>query len=453
MNSGKRLPRRTFLRGMGATLALPMLDCMRPAVARAATSAATAAPKRMTFIYIPNGAHMPDWTPEAEGTDFELPKTLEPLAGWKSHLNVLTGLAHDKGRAHGDGPGDHARAGATFLTGVHPRKTHGADIRAGISVDQVAAQALDDTTPYASLELGCDRGLNAGNCDSGYSCAYSANISWRTPTTPMAKEHNPRALFERIFGEDLTPEARAAKARRDRYRKSILDLVAEDTRSLQSQLGPRDRRKLDEYLYAVRDIEKRIIRSERLARLERPEMQKPEGIPKDYAEHIRLMYDLQVLAFQGDVTRITTFMIANEGSNRSYRMIDVPEGHHSLSHHGGDADKQAKIAQINRFHIEQLAYFIERLSQLEDGDGTLLDQSMIVYGSGIGDGNRHNHDDLPVLLLGRGGGGIQSGRHIRYPKNTPMTNLFLSMLDIFGVPTEELGDSTGQLNYLNDVAS
>ena len=451
MSSGKQLPRRTFLRGLGAAVALPMLDCMRPAVSLARTT--KPAPKRMAFIYIPNGVHMPAWTPEAEGTEFALPATLEPLAPVKSQLLVLTGLAHDKARPHGDGPGDHARAAAAFLTGVHPRKTHGADIQAGVSVDQIAARHLADVTPYASLELGCDRGMNSGNCDSGYSCAYSANISWRTPSTPMAKEHNPRAVFERIFGKDLSPEARAARMRRDRYRRSILDLVAEDTRSLMSRLGPKDRRKLDEYLYAVRDIEKRIERSERLAALERPEMPKPEGIPRDYGEHIRLMYDLQVLAFQSDVTRVTTFMVANEGSNRSYRMIEVPEGHHHLSHHGGDAEKQAKIAKINRFHVEQLAHFVRRLQEIEEGDGTLLDQSMIVYGSGIGDGNRHNHDDLPVLLIGRGGGAIRSGRHVRYPKETPMTNLFLSMLDIFGVQTDTLGDATGRLNYLTDVTS
>jgi len=433
---------------MGAAVALPMLESMQPAFG---STDAAAARKRMAFVYVPNGIHMPAWTPKEEGPQFTLPSTLEPLAAFQQQLLVLSGLTQDKARAHGDGAGDHARAGASFLTGVHPKKTHGADIHTGVSVDQIAAQGLGDATPFPSIELGCDRGLQSGNCDSGYSCAYSANISWRTPSAPMAKEHNPRALFERIFGVDRSPEGRAARAKQDRYRKSILDLVLEDTRSLQASLGPKDRRKLDEYLFAVRQIEKRIQQAERLAKLDDPEMPKPDGIPKDYGEHLRLMYDLQVLAFQGDITRITTFMVANEGSNRNYRIIDVPEGHHSLSHHRGDAEKQAKLAKINRFHIEQFAHFLGRLSEVAEGDASLLEQTMIVYGSGIGDGNRHNHDDLPVLLVGRGGGKIKSGQHIRYPAETPMTNLYLSMLDLFGMPTETLGDSTGKLDYLTGI--
>lgn len=448
MSARYRLPRRTFLRGMGTLVALPALEAMTPLAL--AGRPREQAPVRMAFVYSPNGMHMPDWTPTDLGADYRLPPILESLAPYRRDILVLSGLTHDKARANGDGPGDHARAAAAFLTGVQPRKTHGADIQVGISVDQIAAAHVRDATLLPSLELGCDKGLQAGNCDSGYSCAYSANISWRTPSSPMAKEHNPRQVFERLFGGGNPEEAAAIRGKRLRERRSVLDFVAEDTRRLKGELGATDRRKLDEYLYGVREIEKRIEAAERVSTDQPPQMVRPDGIPKSYAEHLRLMYDIMVVAFQGDLTRVATFMVANEGSNRSYRFIDVPEGHHDLSHHGGDEAKQAKIAAINHFHMEQFAHFLKRLATSEDGDGTLLDHSMIVFGSGIGDGNRHNHDDLPVLVIGHGGG-IQSGRHVRYAKETPMTNLYLSMLDRFGVPMDNFGDSTGKLEYLAEV--
>ena len=450
MITGRHLPRRTFLKGLGTTIALPLLDAMRPALA-AAGDPSKQPVRRMAFVYVPNGIHMSDWTPEAEGADFAFPKILEPLGPLREKTLVLTGLTHDKARPNGDGPGDHARSAASFLTGVQARKTHGADIRAGVSADQVAAEAIGSQTTFPSLELGCDPGLQSGNCDSGYSCAYSANISWRTPSTPMAKETNPRLLFERLFSTGDSTGSPEARERRKRYKQSILDFVREDTRRLKKQLGVRDQRKIDEYLFAVRTIEKRIEFAERVAHTQGPAIVQPAGIPDDYGEHIRLVFDLMTVAFQGDLTRVATFMIANEGSNRSYRFIDVPDGHHDLSHHAGDEEKQAKISTINAFHLRQFSYFLNRLESIEDGDGTLLDHAMIVYGSGLSDGNRHNHNDLPVLLAGRGAGTLRSGRHLRYADNTPMANLYLSLLDRMGLPTETLGDSTGKLEHLSGI--
>jgi hypothetical protein len=445
------ISRRALLRGVGASIALPWLDAMaRPALAFGG-DAAKPAPVRMAFLYIPNGANMADWTPEeSETDDLVLPHILEPLSGVKDQLLVLTGLTQDGGRAHGDGPGDHARSLASFLTGTHPRKTAGADIRAGISVDQLAARKVGRDTRLPSLELGCERGAQAGNCDSGYSCAYSSNISWRTESVPMPKEVNPKLVFDRLFGKGLA-SGLADSAKNKKYRKSILDFVSEDARDLNARLGAPDRRKLDEYLSAIREIETRIDRAQAPDQEETApnvDFPRPEGTPKDYKEHIRLMFDLMALAFQTDTTRICTFMYANEGSNKSYPFLDVREGHHELSHHGGDKEKQRKIRDINRFHVEQFAYLLEKLKNVKEGDATLLDNVMIVYGSGIGDGNRHNHDDLPVLFAGRGGGTIKTGRHVTYPNNTPLNNLYLSMLDRVGAPTDSLGDSKGRLAKL-----
>jgi hypothetical protein len=392
---------------------------------------------------------MQDWTPKSEGFGFQLPHILEPLAPYTDDLLVMTGLTHDKGRANGDGPGDHARSATSFLTGAQPRKTAGDNIRAGISVDQVAAQANGSATKFASLELGCEKGRSAGNCDSGYSCAYSSSISWASESTPLGKEVDPKLVFERLFSNQRSGEANASRARRDALRQSILDFVADDARQLQTQLARADQRKLDEYLTGVREVERRISRHfEQNAHQPPASFEKPTGIPSDYDQHIRLMCDMMVLAFQADLTRISTFMLANEGSNRSYRAIGVSEGHHDLSHHGGDSKKHAKIRQINRFHIEQFAYLLDRLRSIKEGNGTLLDNCMIVYGSGISDGNRHNHENLPVLLAGRGGGTIDTGRHVRYDDEVPMCNLFLSMLDRVGVVVDYLGDSTGRLSGL-----
>ncbi len=447
MIENRRLPRRTVLKGFGTAMALPLLEVMVPSAARAA-AVAEAGPLRTAFFYVPNGAHMQDWTPQATGSEFALPYILEPLAPLKSELLVLSGLTLDKARANGDGGGDHARSLASFLTACQARKTDGANIRAGISVDQVAAQHVGHRTRFPSLELGCDRGSNSGNCDSGYSCAYSANISWRTPTTPSSKEVDPRLLFERLFAGSNLAEVAENRFKRQRYQQSILDFVLDDAQRLGSQLGAGDRRKLDEYISSVRDVERRITRVENTATKELPAIARPAGIPADYGEHIRLLADLLILAFQGDLTRVATYVFANEGSNRSYAAIGVPEGHHDLSHHGNDAAKQNKIREINRFHVTQFAYFLEKLRSTSEGSGKLLDSAMIVYGSGIGDGNAHNHDNLPILLCGRGGGTITPGRHIRYEAETPLANLHLSLLDRIESPIPKLGDSTGRLGDL-----
>jgi hypothetical protein len=447
----RRISRRLVLKGLGTALALPLLEAMGPALALAdGISPRKTPPKRLAFLYVPNGIHMQEWTPAAVGANFTLPSTLEPLQPFQNELLVLSGLTLDKARANGDGPGDHARALGAFLTARQARKTDGADIRAGVSVDQIAAQKIGQHTKFSSLEIGCEAGRQAGNCDSGYSCAYSSNISWRTESMPMAKEVNPRLVFERLFGNLVKGEMGASQARRERYKLSILDLVMEDANLLRGRLGATDQRKLDEYLSAVREMEVRIARADTAAvGDEATRMTKPAGVPTNYEEHLRLMADLLVLAFQTDQTRVSTFVLANEGSNRSYRFLGVPEGHHDTSHHGGDPLKHAKLKKINRFHITQLAYLLGKLQSVQEGEGTLLDNCMIVYGSGIGDGNRHNHDNLPVLLAGKGGGALQPGRHLRYPKETPLANLYLSLLDRIEAPTDSLGDSTGRLTDLN----
>src|SRR4051812_8087578 len=449
MNRNWQLPRRTFLKGLGTAIALPMLESMAPGLATVASAAQSAAgsPKRMAFVYVPNGINMADWTPSTVGSDFELPAILEPLEPVQSDLLVLTGLAQDKAKPNGDGAGDHARASATFLTGCQARKTQGADIRVGVSVDQYAAARVGKNTRFSSLELGCDRGKQVGNCDSGYSCAYSFNISWKTESTPMPPEVDPRQVFDRLFGGGSRSEFLKNRALRDQYEKSVLDFVLEDANRLKSNLGYTDRRKLDEYMTAVRELEQRIQQAQKYASV-LPDYNKPTGIPKDYEQHIRLMYDLLTLAFQTDSTRIASFIMAHDGSNRSYPFIGVSDGHHDLSHHGNDQAKKEKIAKINEFHVKQFGYFLQKLRSIKEGDGTLLDNCMVVYGSGIGDGNRHNHDDLPVLVAGKGGGTIQTGRHIKYEKNTPMTNLYLSMLERMGSPAQRVGDSTGPLGQL-----
>jgi hypothetical protein len=426
-----------------------MLESMAPGLLPLAGAAASGAglPRRMAFVYVPNGINMADWTPPTAGTEFELPAILQPLKPVQNDLLVLTGLAQDKARPNGDGAGDHARASATFLTGCQARKTQGADIRVGVSVDQYAAARVGKSTRFSSLELGCDRGKQVGNCDSGYSCAYSFNISWKSDSTPMPPEVDPRQVFDRLFGGGSRGEGLKNRALRDQYEKSVLDFVLEDANHLKSKLGYTDRRKVDEYMTAVRELEQRIQQAQRYASV-LPDYNKPTGIPKDYEQHVRLMYDLLTLALQTDSTRIASFIMAHDGSNRSYPFIGVSDGHHDLSHHGNDEGKKQKIAKINGFHISQFSYFLQKLKSVKEGEGTLLDNCMIVYGSGIGDGNRHNHDDLPVLLAGKGGGSIQSGRHVRFESNTPMTNLYLSMLERVGAPAQRIGDSTGMLGQL-----
>ncbi|AMV39407.1 DUF1552 domain-containing protein [Planctomyces sp. SH-PL62] len=444
--SRSKITRRAVLRGAGAAVALPWMEAMASAADLAGST--PAGPRRMAFFYVPNGVHMKDWKPEGDGRDYTLPWILEPLNPLKDDTLVLTGLAQHNAKALGDGPGDHARSLSCFLTGVHPVKTDGANIKAGVSVDQVAAQQIGSATRLPSLELGVERGGQSGNCDSGYSCAYSSNISWRSPTTPTSKEINPRLVFDRLFGGRGKTGSEADRRKRSLYERSLLDFVLEDAQALRNRIGVNDRRKLDEYLTAVREVEQRIARAD--ASDDKGfdvGSARPAGVPKDYAEHVRLMFDLIVLAFQTDSTRICTFMYANEGSSRPYPFLEIPEGHHDLSHHGNDPKKHEKIRKINRFHIEEFARMLQRLKETREGDRSILDNSMIVYGSGISDGDRHNHDDLPVLMVGKGGGTIETGRHVVYPSQ-PLNNLYLSMLDRMDVPCERLGDSTGRLERL-----
>jgi hypothetical protein len=441
-----RIPRRTFLRGLGTVVALPMLEAMSPPLKLLASTAGEgkkSLPRRMAFVYVPNGANMAQWTPSATGKSFELPYVLEPLQPFKKDLLVLSGLAQDQARGHGDGPGDHARASATFLTGCHPRKTPGADIRAGISVDQIAARRIGGETRLPSLELGLDQGQQAGNCDSGYSCAYAYNISWRTESTPMPPEIDPRQVFDRLFSAGVSGETPEQRARRVRYQSSVLDFAMEDANRLKRGLGYTDRHKLDEYLSAVRETEQRIQGTEQFAAA-LTDYQKPTGIPQDFQQHARLMFDLMALAFQTDSTRVATFLVAHDGSDRRYAIDGVKEGHHTISHHTTE-EAQKQIAQINRLHVSEFAYFLSKLAAIREGEGTLLDNCMIVYGSGISDGNAHNHDNLPILVAGRGGGTIQTGRHLKFNGETPLNNLYISMLDRMGVSAQKVGDSTGKL--------
>ena len=439
--------RRMFLRGFGVSLALPWLESLarptRKLEAAAPGSADDKPPVRMAFVFFANGAIMPAWTPQGAGDDYQLSETLQALSAHRSEFNVITGLAQDNGRAKGDGPGDHARCAASYLTGAHPYKTSGADIRVGVSVDQVAADRIGSKTPLPSLELGIESGRNAGSCDSGYSCAYSSNISWKSATTPMAKEIQPRLVFERLFGDEDTVKQQAGRQRRDFYRKSILDVVAADADRLRKRLGATDRRKLDEYFTSVRELEQRISRADSGSSAP-VDFAKPER-PADLTEHIRLMYDLLAVAFQTDTTRVGTFMTGNAGSNRSYSMVGVREGHHQLSHHRNAQDKVSKIKKIDRYLADQFGYFLAKLRSIQEGERTLLDNCLIMYGSGLSDGNRHDHANLPVVLAGRGGGAVSTGRHLKLNGETPLNNLFLTMLDTVGANVDKLGDSSGRL--------
>jgi hypothetical protein len=443
----KALSRRTILRGIGASVALPLLESMVPAL-----QAAPAPIRRVAFIYTPTGIIMNSWTPAAEGAGFEFTPTLKPLEPFRYRVNVLSGLEHHNGESLGDGAGDHARAGATWLTGVHPKKTEGADIHNGISVDQILAKEIGGGTSLPSLELGLEDVRMVGGCDSGYSCAYSNTISWGSPTTPIPYEINPRAVFERLFGDGETtdPAARAIKSREDR---SILDFVLADANRISTSLGAADRRKMSDYLDSVREIERRIQQAESknattLSLSSLPALDRPDGIPPTFEEHIQLMFDLMTVAFQADLTRVVTFMYSREGGNRTYPEIGVPDAHHGLSHHQNDPAKIARLQLIDHHHVAMLSYLLGKLQAAKDGDGTLLDHSTLVYGSSLSDSNRHLHDNLPVLFMG---GANRAGRHIRYPKGTPMTNLYLTMLDGLGVHPEKIGDSTGKLEHLTDL--
>ena len=437
------LHRRTVLRGAGAVLALPFLDAMLPGrglVTRTAAAAArnamlADAPARMMFVFVPNGVEPTAWPGSA----------LEALAPHAGHFSLMRGLSHRNAAALGDGPGDHARSAACFLTGVHPKKTSGGDITAGVSVDQVAARRLSGRTRLDSLELGGEPTMRAGDCDSGYSCAYSANISWRGPHTPSGKDHEPRRAFERLFADGPAGEQADARARRLALRRSILDALGGQASALRDELGTDDRRKLDEYLEGVRALERRVEASERTrgpadagdAALDRD--------PKDYAERLDLLADLAVTALAQDRTRIVTLMLANEGSNRPYKDIGVSEGHHEVSHHGNDPGKSAKFAAINRWQAERFARLLARLRARQEAGGTLLGRTAVLYGGAIGDGNRHNHDDLPVILAGGGDLGVRHQSVRESPAGTPLCNLVLSMLDLVGAPADRFGDSAGRL--------
>ena len=447
MTLGAALPRRTFLRGLGTAVGLPFLDAMTPAFA-----SASAPVTRVAFIYTANGVIMRDWTPAETGTGFAFTKTLHPLEPFRDRVLVLTGLAHRNGEALGDGPGDHARAGASWLTGVHPKKTQGADIRNGLSVDQMLARDVGRTTPLPSLELGLQDVRMAGGCDSGYSCAYSNTVSWSSPTTPLPYETNPRRVFERLFGDGDTtdPAVRAVRARQNR---SLLDFVRGDAARLRARLGAGDRRKLGDYLDSVREVERRIQNAERrdASGADLPALARPDGVPPTFEEHVRVMSDLIAVAFQADLTRVATLMYSREGGNRTYRSIGVPDAHHGLSHHQNDPARMARLQLIDRHHVAMFAYLLGKLRDADDGGGSLLDHAMVLYGSSLSDSNAHTHDDLPAVLAGGGSGALRGGRHLRYPDRTPMTNLFVTLLDKLGSHREQVGDSTGRIEHLSDL--
>jgi hypothetical protein len=446
MITGKALARRTFLRGMGTAVALPFLDAMTPAFA---AKTASKAPIRMAFVYVPNGMDMKSWTPDYEGKLTDLPRTLKPLEPFKRDITVLGNLTHNNGRALLDGAGDHGRCCGSYLTGVQPRKS-AVDVKCGVSCDQIVANKIGKDTRFPSLEVGLEDARQAGDCDSGYSCAYTNNLAWRSETQPLPPILDPRMLFERLFGNGvaLPPEARARQAK---YRRSILDFVTDDTKKLQSNLGPTDRRKLDEYLSSIREIERQLTKAETDNAQIDPHMEKPYGVPADFAEHFKLMTDMITVAFQADLTRVLTFLVTREGTSRPYREIGIPDGHHPLTHHRNDPALMEKVAQINEYQMRQFAGWIEKLNSIKEGDRSLLDNSMIVYGAGLADGNRHSHEDLPTLIAGSGGGYLKTGRRIVYRRETPMSNLFLNMMDRMGVPAEHFGDSTGRLDGLTDL--
>jgi hypothetical protein len=426
---------------MGTAIALPFVDAMVPAFA---SPAQKTPPLRMAFVYVPNGLDMRHWNPEYEGKLAALPKTLAPMEPLKDDILLLGNLTHNTGRALLDGAGDHGRCCGSYLTGIQVKKST-TDIKAGVSMDQIVARGESGkATRFPSLEIGLEDARQSGDCDSGYSCAYTNNLAWRSETQPLPPILDPRALFERLFGDGIpmTPEQKAIHARQ---RRSILDFVTEDTRKLQGDLGPTDKRKLDEYLSSIREVELQLERAEKDNAQIDPHMDKPYGVPADFAEHFRLMSDMVTIAFQADLTRVLTFLVTHEGTSRAYREIGISDGHHPLTHHMGKMEQLEKVSQINLYHMQQFAAWMQRLKNIREGDGTLLDHSMIVYGAGLSDGNRHLHDDLPTMMVGRANGTIKTGRRVVFRRETPMCNLFLSMMDRMGVHMEHFGDATGRL--------
>jgi Protein of unknown function (DUF1552) len=438
----KHLPRRTFLRGlMGTTIALPLLDSMIPALTAATKTAAN--PKtRLGFVYVPHGAVMDKWTPATEGAGFEFMPILKPLEPFRDRLLIVTGLANKAAESQGDGGGDHARSAPSYLSGIHPLRTEGEDVRAGTTIDQIAAQKISQDTPLPSLELGTeDTGL-VGVCDVGYSCAYMNSISWRTPTQPLPMEINPRVVFERLFGDGSNAADRLARKQEDR---SILDSITGEVSHLETGLGTRDRSKISDYLDNIREIERRIQMAEKRANSSVSVPETPIGVPESFDEHAKIMYELQVLAFQAEITRVSTFMVARDLSQRTFPQIGVPEPHHSVSHHGNNPVMIAKLEKINTYHATLFAFFLDKLRSTPDGDGNLLDHSMILYGSSMSNPNEHNHFPLPLLVAGGASGKLEGGRHLKFPERTPMSNLLLGVLEKAGVEKDSLGDSTGML--------
>jgi Protein of unknown function (DUF1552) len=437
----KAIPRRTFLRGAGSALALPLLDAMRPAFTSAAESAALTA-KRLSFFAVPNGIIMDRWTPTAAGQGFPITPVLEPFAAFRDRMVVIGGLANNEARKlEFEIAGDHPRACSAYLTATHPKMTSGADIHCGVSVDQVAAKELGKQTQLPSLEIGLETPM-IGACESAYSCVYYNTISWRGPETPLPMENRPRAVFERLVGDSTDPAERTARIRENR---SILDLVSQDLTRLLRSVGQSDRLKLDQYAEAIRSVEQQIQVAEQQAPKALPDMEKPIGVPEKFSDYARLMLDLQVLAFQGDMTRVATFMVGHEMGGRAYPELGFGDQHHSLTHHQGDRAKIEKVIQIDIFHAKLYQYFLEKMRSVPEGDGSLLDHSLLVYGSPLSDGNMHLYRDLPVLLIAGAATGIEGNRHVRYADDTPMANLYLTLLGRLGVIVERFGDSTGQL--------
>jgi hypothetical protein len=436
------LPRRTFLRGIGATLALPLLDAMVPAL-----SAATPKPApRLAFFYAPNGTYLPNFFPKTVGTEFELTPVLKPLEAVRDRIVIVGGLSNKGAENLSEGGGVHTRCGTAWLSGVRPKKTEGADLEAGTSIDQMAAARIAGDTPLASLQISLDHDIVVGSCENGYSCVYQHTFSWKTPTTPMPMESNPRAVFERLFGEGGTAEERLARMRQSR---SVLDFARDDMARLQKRLGLRDRTTVDEYLTAVRDVEQRLERSEQHAEGSAAQLGLvPVGIPDSFDEHAKLMFDLNLLAFQADVTRVVAFQISRELNGRAYPWIGVPDGHHSVSHHQMDPEKIEKATKINAYHVSLFARLVEKMRDTPDGDGSLLDHAILMYGTGMGDSDHHTPVNLPTVLAGGGCGQLQGGRHIQYAMDTPMMNLGLTVLEKVGVEVERVADSTGRLRDL-----
>jgi hypothetical protein len=458
----KPISRRTVLKGLGTAIALPCLEAMLPNMGFGAISAPTiAGPKRLAWLYIPNGVDMSSWKPTTVGAGYDLTPTLQPLAPFKDKFNIISGLACTKANPNGDGPGDHARAQCAYLTGVQPRKSEGANIHLGISADQAAADKIGYLTRFPSLELGMEEGSQAGRCDSGYSCAYLHNLSWRNETTPMVKDCIPQSVFDRMFANGDPNESAEARAKQQERKKSVLDFALSDAKTLQSKLGTTDKRKVDEYLSSIREIEVRLTKVS-----QEPEIKPPEGTTRpeafdlhggtkkvgvstssiNYDKHLPLMIDMMIVAFQADLTRVITLPFADEESNQSYPWADAPVPHHGTSHHMGDPAKIALLAKINLYHMKHVAYLLQKLDSIKEGNGSVLDNSLIAYGSGNSDGQRHNHDNLPLLLFGKGGGSVRTGRHIQVDALTPINNLWLSMLEHVGVQRASLGDSTGRIS-------